>query len=131
MLRYPSIRLNAITVNSIISPSRLANYCLNPYAGCEHGCAYCYARYATRYSHPTEEWGSFVDVRINAPKLTEKEAVRKRPGKEFISSVSDGWQLLEEKYQLTRRCIEVLLRNNYGIFIQTKSALVQRDFGES
>lgn len=121
-------RLREVTAKSIISPSKLADYALNPYAGCEHGCVYCYARFATRFSHPREEWGSFVDVRINAPQLIEKEAARKRPGRVFISSVSDGWQPLEEKYRLTRRCLEVLLRHNYALNIQTKSALVQRDF---
>jgi len=121
-------RLREVKVKSIISPSKLANYCLNPYAGCQHGCVYCYARFATRFSHPREEWGSFVDVKINASQLIEKEAARKRPGKVFISSVSDGWQPLEERYYLTRQCLEILLKHNFAIFIQTKSALVQRDF---
>ena len=122
------LRLREVTVRSILSSSRLADYCLNPYAGCEHGCVYCYARFATRFSHPSEEWGSFVDIRTNAPQLIEQEAARKRPGKVVISSVSDGWQPQEEKYRLTRQCLEVLLRHNYAVFIQTKSALVQRDF---
>ena len=122
------MRLREVTVKSIISPSKLADYCLNPYAGCEHGCVYCYARFATRFSHPKEDWGSFVDVRINAPELAEREAVHKRPGKVFISSVSDGWQPLEAKYHLTRQCLETLLRHNYSVFIQTKSVLVERDF---
>jgi len=122
------LKLREVTVKSAISPSKLAKYCLNPYAGCEHGCVYCYARFATRFSHPNEEWGSFVDVRINVPELIEKEAVRKQPGEVYISSVSDGWQPLEKKYHLTRKCLEVLLRYNYAISIQTKSALVRRDF---
>lgn len=122
------LRLREVSVRSILSPSRLADYCLNPYAGCEHGCVYCYARFATRFSHPNEEWGSFVDIRTNAPQLIEQEAARKRPGKVVVSSVSDGWQPQEEKYRLTRQCLEVLLNHDYPIFIQTKSALVQRDF---
>jgi DNA repair photolyase len=122
------LRLREVTVRSILSPSRLADYCLNPYAGCEHGCVYCYARFATRFSHPNDEWGSFVDIRTNAPRLIEREAARKRPGKVVISSVSDGWQPQEQKYRLTRQCLEVLLDHNYAVFIQTKSALVQRDF---
>ena len=126
--RYPDLRVREVTVKSIISPSKLATYCLNPYAGCQHGCIYCYARFATRFSHPKEEWGSFVDVRINARQLIEKEAARKRPGRVFISSVSDGWQPLEEKYRLTRQCLEILLQYNYAINAQTKSALVERDF---
>jgi len=122
------LRLREVTVKSILSPSRLADYCLNPYAGCEHGCVYCYARFATRFSHPNDEWGSFVDIRTNAPRLIEQEAARKRPGKVVISSVSDGWQPQEQKYRLTRQCLQVLLDHDYAVFIQTKSALVQRDF---
>lgn len=124
----PGLRVREVTVKSIMSPSKLADYTLNPYAGCEHGCVYCYARFATRFSHPNEAWGSFVDVRVNAPQLLEKEASRKRPGRVYISSVSDGWQPLEAKRYLTRQCLEVLLKRNYPLFIQTKNALVQRDF---
>jgi DNA repair photolyase len=124
----PGLRLREVTVRSILSRSRLADYCLNPYAGCEHACVYCYARFATRFSHPNDEWGSFVDIRTNAPRLIEEEAARKRPGKVVISSVSDGWQPQEQKYRLTRQCLQVLLDHNYAVFIQTKSALVQRDF---
>ena len=122
------LRLREVTVKSILSPSRLADYCLNPYAGCEHGCVYCYARFATRFSHPNDEWGSFVDIRTNAPRLIQQEAARKRPGKVIISSVSDGWQPQEQKYRLTRQCLEVLLYHNYAVSIQTKNALVERDF---
>jgi len=110
-----------------MSPSKLADYTLNPYAGCEHGCVYCYARFATRFSHPGEEWGSFVDIKTNAPELVAKEASRKRPGRVYISSVSDGWQPLEEKYNLTRRCLQALLEREYPLHIQTKNALIRRD----
>ena len=121
-------RLREIVVKSVITPSRLTDYCLNPYAGCEHGCVYCYARFASRFSHPNDKWGSFVDVRVNVPLLVQKEAPRKRPGRVFVSSVSDAWQPVEEKYGLTRQCLEVLLRYNYPLLLHTKSALVQRDF---
>ncbi len=124
----PGPRVREVAVGSILSPSKLADYCLNPYAGCEHGCVYCYARFATRFSHPNEKWGSFVDARTNAPMLIEKEAARKRAGRVVISSVSDGWQPQEKKYCLTRRCLAVLLRHSYSVFLQTKSALAQRDF---
>jgi DNA repair photolyase len=111
-----------------MSPSKLADYTLNPYAGCEHGCVYCYARFVTRFSHPREEWGSFVDVKINAPELVAKEVSRKKVGKVYISSVSDGWQPLERRHQLTRQCLETLLERGYPLFLQTKSALIERDF---
>lgn len=128
MPRGPAISLREVRVRSVLSPSKLADYCVNPYAGCEHGCVYCYARFATRFSHPGERWGSFVDVRVNAPLLLEREAGRKRPGQVYISSVSDAWQPTEQVYGLTRRCLELLLRHGYSLFLQTKNALVLRDF---
>lgn len=126
--QFPGLRVRQVTAKSIMSPSKLADYTLNPYSGCEHGCVYCYARFATRFSHPNEEWGSFVDIKVNAPQLLEKEANRKRSGKVYISSVSDGWQPLEEKHHLTRQCLDVLVKHNYPLFLQTKNALIQRDF---
>lgn len=123
-----ALRVSEVSARSIISPSKLADYTLNPYAGCEHGCVYCYARFATRFSHPREKWGSFVDIKINALELLAKEASRKRVGKVYISSVSDGWQPLEKKHELSRQCLKILLERGYPLLLQTKSALIERDF---
>ena len=54
-----------VSVRTALTRSRLFDYCVNPYAGCANACVYCYARFATRFSHPGEEWGSYVDVRSN------------------------------------------------------------------
>jgi len=51
-----------------------ADYCLNPYIGCAHGCKYCYARFMKKYTKHQEPWGEFVDVKINAPEILKKEA---------------------------------------------------------
>ncbi len=61
------MKLNEITARSILTRSRLpeADYCLNPYVGCGHGCVYCYARYMQRFSGHSEPWGSFIDVKVN------------------------------------------------------------------
>jgi DNA repair photolyase len=55
------------------------------------------------------------------------EAGRKRIGRVFVSSVCDGWQPVEEKYGLTRQCLEILLRRGYPVTILTESALAGRD----
>ncbi len=52
---------------------------------------------------------------------------KKRIGKVWISGVCDPYQLLENRYQLTRRCLEILVENNWPITVQTKSPLVLRD----
>ncbi|MEM5790753.1 MAG: radical SAM protein [Candidatus Aenigmatarchaeota archaeon] len=111
-----------------MNKSKLANYCINCYVGCEHACVYCYASYYTKkYTKHKEEWGSFVDIKINTPEILMKEILRKKKGSVFISSLTDPYQPLEKKYKLTRKCIEILLRNNFSIWLQTKSSLVARD----
>lgn len=116
-----------VECRSVLNKSGLADYAVNCYAGCEHGCVYCYARFATRFSHPGEPWGSFVDVKINAPQVLTHEAKRKRVGRVFISSVCDGWQPLEASYHLTRQCLEILVPHRYPLTILTKSTLASRD----
>jgi len=116
-----------VECRSVLNKSGLADYAVNCYAGCEHGCVYCYARFATRFSHPGEPWGSFVDVKINAPQVLTDEAKRKRVGRVFISSVCDGWQPLEASYHLTRQCLEILVPHRYPLTILTKSTLASRD----
>ncbi len=120
-------RVTEVECRSVLNKSGLADYAVNCYGGCEHGCVYCYARFATRFSHPGESWGSFVDVRLNAPEVLRHEVKRKKVGRVFISSVCDGWQPAEANYLVTRRCLEILLLHHYPLSILTKSALAGRD----
>jgi DNA repair photolyase len=101
------------------------DYSLNPYRGCSHNCAYCYAPYVLRM--PRERWGEVIEVKKNIPVVLAKEVKTKKPGVVGISTVTDPYQPLEQKYQLTRFCLEQLLRHNFPAHIQTKSALVTRD----
>ncbi len=120
--------LREVQVKSVLTGSRLFDYCVNPYAGCTNACVYCYARFATRFSHPHEEWGSFVDVRVNAASVLQRQLVRARRGGVFMSSVCDAWQAAEEHYQLSRQCLRLLLDSGFPLFLQTKSVLAERDF---
>ena len=52
--------------------------CRRPYAGCRHGCAFCYARFMKRFTGHKEPWGEFVDVKVVAPDLQRREITRKR-----------------------------------------------------
>jgi len=116
-----------VEAKSILNKSGITDWTVNCYSGCEHGCLYCYARFATRFTHPGERWGSFVDVKVNAPQQLEREARRKKVGRVFVSSVCDGWQPAEGKYGLTRQCLEILMQYGFPITILTKSALAGRD----
>jgi DNA repair photolyase len=120
-------RIREVECKSVLNKSGLADYAVNCYAGCEHGCVYCYARFATRFSHPGEPWGSFVDIKVNAPQVLAREVGRKRVGRVFVSSVCDGWQPRETSYCLTRQCLEILVHHHYLLTILTKSALAGRD----
>ena len=120
-------RIMEVECKSLLNKSGLADYAVNCYGGCEHGCRYCYARFVTRFSHPGEPWGSFVDVKVNAPSVLAREVSRKKPGSVFISSVCDGWQPIEANYHLTRQCLEILLSDGFPVTILTKNALAQRD----
>lgn len=112
---------------TILSKSKVLDYTINPYIGCEHGCTYCYARFMKRFTGHREEWGQFVDVKINAPSLLQHEIKKKRVGRVWMSGLCDPYQPLEKKYKLTRRCLEILSRHGWPVTIQTKSPLVLRD----
>ena len=116
-----------IISKSILSPSQIYEYTINPYTGCQHACSYCYAKFMKRFTGHTEVWGDFVDVKINAADLLRKEVIRKKPGTVWISGVCDPYQPLEEQYQLTRRILEILTMCQWPVVIQTRSPLILRD----
>jgi DNA repair photolyase len=113
------------------SPDIGFRYSLNPYRGCEHGCAYCYAR-------PTHEYLGFsagldferrILVKGDAPDLLRRQLSSRRwqPQVVALSGNTDCYQPVERKLRITRRCLEVFrdFRNPVGII--TKSALIARD----
>jgi len=120
--------IREIQAKSILNKSKVFDYCLNAYTGCEHDCKYCYARlFMKRYSGHVEPWGEFVDAKVNAPEVLKKQLRNAKRGKVWISSVCDPYQPLEARYRLTRRCLEELQSSQFPVNIQTKSRLVLRD----
>jgi len=113
------------------SPDIPFSYSLNVYRGCEHGCAYCYARAYHEYLG----WSGGLDfeskilVKLRAPELLRKElsAPKWEPQLIAMSGATDCYQPAERHFELTRRCLEVLveLRNPVGVI--TKNFLVTRD----
>lgn len=117
-----------IQAKSILNKSKIFDYCLNPYTGCQHHCQYCYARlFMPRYSGHKEPWGEFVDVKINAVELLKRQLQRAKKGTVWISSVCDPYQPLEAEFKLTRGCLNELLKKQFPVNIQTKSTLALRD----
>ena len=123
------VRVGTITCKTIMGRSGIGSvdYAINPYLGCEHGCAYCYARFMLKMGHTGEDWGRFVDVKFNALDRLRLEAPRRSRGVVLLSSVTDPYQPLEKKYELTRGALKILLEHQFPIDILTKSDLVLRD----
>jgi DNA repair photolyase len=113
------------------SPDIPYRWSINPYRGCGHACAYCYARRAHEYL----DKGAGVDferklvVKLNAAELLD-EALRRRTWRReqiAVSGVTDAYQPLETRYQLTRRCLQVCIAHANPVGVVTKSPLVARD----
>lgn len=124
-----SVIVREVVAKTVLSKSGVGgvDYVINPYTGCLHDCRYCYARYMKKYARRSEAWGSFVDVKINAPELVRSEA-RKVNGRVItLSTVTDPYQPVEKRYKLTRKILKSLVMYNPRIRIMTKSPLVLRD----
>ena len=121
------MKIQEISVKSVLSKSQVYDYTVNPYRGCSNACRYCYAAFMKRFTGHQEPWGEFVDVKINAPEVLAKEIRRKPMGGVWVSGVCDPYQPVEKRYRLTRKCLEILLRSDWPVTIQTKSPLVVRD----
>jgi len=80
-----------------------------------------------RFTGHKEPWGEFVDVKINAPDLLRKDINEKPPGRVWISGVCDPYQPIENNYELTRKCLGIVVGRGWPITVQTKSPLVLRD----
>lgn len=121
--------LKEITASSIITKSNLpdADYVINPYVGCNHACIYCYACFMKKFTGHNEEWGKFVDVKINSPELIPSNSTKYRGKSIFMSSVTDPYLPYEKKYGLTRKIIERLIPLQPNLCVQTKSDLILRD----
>jgi len=109
-------------------------YTLSPYVGCLIGCRFCYAQERLDMVRrmaglPEVPWGSWVDVRINAPEVLAKELSTLTPRAiKFCPIVSDPYQAVETRYKLTRQCLEVLQdAPDWPVLILSRSHLIERD----
>lgn len=126
---YEDASRSIITRNT--SPDIPFSASLNPYRGCEHGCGYCYAR-------PTHEYIGFsagldfeskVLAKRDAPELLRRElaSVRWEPQTLAMSGVTDPYQPVERKLEITRGCLQVLAESRNPVAVVTKNHLVTRD----
>jgi len=102
-------------------------YALNPYLGCAHACAYCYAPATLRRPELTGTWGDEVYPRNNIIDVLARELKRREPGLVGIGTVTDPYQPAERTYRLTRGSVSLLASSRFPFQVHTKSDLVLRD----
>jgi len=98
---------------------------VNIYRGCTHGCIYCDSRSKCYHiDHPFED----IEVKENAPMMLDKELQKKRnPVMIGTGAMTDPYNHIEATLQYTRKCLEVIYKNNCGVSILTKSDMILRD----
>ena len=118
--------IKEIKTNDYLTKSNLpsSDYVINPYVGCTHGCKYCYASFMKRFTGHDEKWGEFIDIKSCNKKIDLKKISGKNV---FLSSVTDCYNELEEKYCITRNILEQLQYSDCNLSISTKSKLILRD----
>ena len=113
------------------SPDIPFDLSLNPYRGCEHGCAYCYARQYHEFAGFScgLDFESKIMVKEKAPELLRRELMHRhwRPQVIALSGATDCYQPVERSLRLTRGCLEVLHEFRNPVSIVTKNGLVSRD----
>ena len=104
---------------------------VNPYRGCEHGCAYCFARPFHEYLGFSSglDFKTKIMVKLRAPELLRAELSSRRwqPQSLTFSGVTDCYQPAERHFRITRGCLEVCAEFRNPVAIVTKNALVTRD----
>lgn len=123
------------TAKSVItrndSPDVPFDLSINPYRGCEHGCAYCFARPSHAYLglSPGLDFETRIAWKPDAPERLRAELARPRyvPSPIALGINTDGWQPVERRLGLTRAILEVLHETRHPVSIVTKSALIERD----
>ena len=117
------------------SPDIAFNASINPYRGCEHGCVYCYARPYHEYLGFSAglDFETKIMVKEDAPELLRRElnSPKWQPQVLGVSGVTDAYQPIERRLQITRRCLEVLAEFRNPVWIVTKNRLVTRDLDHS
>ncbi|MEM3697856.1 MAG: radical SAM protein, partial [Candidatus Bathyarchaeia archaeon] len=108
-------------LNLLIFPHRLV---ANAYVGCGHDCVYCYARWYTRKGQITAKTNAYERLKQELQKRIGNNKPREPV---CFGSISDPYQPIEQKYEITRKMLEVCDELSYPCFIVTKSDLVMRD----
>jgi DNA repair photolyase len=123
-----------IIVKTILNKSKkrdtwfLDDYTFNPYQGCSFNCLYCYIR-GSKYGMNMDKK---LSVKVNAIELLEKQLILRAKKKQYgfivLSSATDPYLKIEQKYRLTRKALELIAKYRFPVHMITKSDLITRDF---
>ena len=128
------MKIQTQQAKNILTKSNLpkVDFVINPYTGCAFACAYCYASFMGRFvDEPLSNWGNYIYVKENAVELLDAKlaSMRKKDKSIMMASVTDAWQYVEKKYEITRGILKTLVKYKYPgkITCLTKSPLILRD----
>ena len=136
---FRDLKVEPEEARSILRPQKDERYgfgfCLSPYRGCEHACAYCYVRdYPQTLPSGKGEavsrdaWGSWAVPKLNAPELLWNQRHRLHGKTVFLASATDPYQPLEREFRLTRACLKVLVQcPTTRVLVHTRSPLILQD----
>ncbi len=122
-----------ITVDHLLMRDEQSSWYINPYVGCTLGCCFCYASHRGAWSRSLQglgdlPWGSWVDIKVNAAAVLAHEIGANPRGVVRLSPViTDPYQGLERKYEITRQCLQVIQPTALEPMVLTRSPLVLRD----
>lgn len=129
--RYGHVRVQEVVARTALTDFRMGRadgppaWSLNPFAGCQHACTYCFVPKTLHAER--ERWGQTVLVKTNLPTLLRRELHLREPARVQLSTATDPYQSVEAEHQVTRRCLELLARADWPVDILTRSPLVLRD----
>jgi len=132
MRRADAARYQEVHVRSALNEAKGMpfRWALNPYRGCTHACEYCYARkYQRHLELGADDFSTVILVKRNLPDVLAHEVTRHSWTKEpvAVGTATDPYQPIEGYYQLTRRCLRVLVDASTPFSIVTKGPMVIRD----
>jgi DNA repair photolyase len=129
----PEARMEQINARSILSEATGYirrggfDWTCNPYMGCSFGCTYCYAMFLPQNRRPKEDWGRWLQAKVNAVELARKQAPKAAGQAVYLSSVTDPYLPVERSLHLTRGILEALAPHQPRLLVQTRGPLVVRD----
>lgn len=123
-----------IEVKSVLNKTKqrdswfLDDYTLNLYSSCSFNCLYCYIR-GSKYGTNLEE---SVSVKTNAIEILDRQLYNRAKKQQYgfivLSSATDPYIKIEEKYEMTRQALEIIEKHKFPVHMITKSDLIERDF---